>query len=117
MEYSTQYFLQRKGKLGLQESKTYEMNNSFFSSQITSLKSHSFFSDLKIGPIFSLNKIFPKVKKILLLKKQTFQKENISRNFPIVFFQSKILFRLKKAAQNISQNLRPYSPNIPENVS
>jgi len=71
---------------------------------------------LKTNPIFSLNKIFPKVKKISLLKKQTFQKENISRNSSTVFFQSKILFMLKKAAQNISQNLRPYSPNILENI-
>ena len=59
--------------------------------------------------------MFPKVKKILLLKKQTFLKESISRNSPTIFFQ-KILFRLKKAAQNISQNLRPYSPNIPKKI-
>jgi len=86
----------------------------FYFSNHTVNRITRFFFDFKTSPIFSLNKIFPKVKKILLLKKQTFQKENISRNSSTVFFQSKILFRLKKAAQNISQNLRPYSPNIPE---
>jgi len=40
--YSTQYFLQRKEKLGLQANKTYEMNNSFFSNH-TVIKITRFF--------------------------------------------------------------------------
>jgi len=60
-----------------------------------------FFLILKTSLIFYLNKIFPKVEKILLLKKKTFLEVNISRNSSNVFFQSTIPFRLKKAPQNI----------------
>ena len=71
----------------------------YFSNHIVTIT--RFFLILKTSLIFYLNKIFPKVEKILLLKKKTFLEVNISRNSSNVFFQSTIPFRLKKAPQNI----------------